>query len=123
MSFKDTLWAIFACLLWSSAFVLVKFGLRDVPPFLFGGARFMLAGLMLLPLISSLPRVLCELRNNIKLVLFTSLFQTVILYGLFFVAMQYVRGAQASIIIGSSPVVSAIVAHIMQKNGESIIID
>ena len=121
MSFRDILWAIFACLLWSSAFVLVKFGLRDAPPFLFGGARFMLAGLMLLPLIGSLPRVFCELRNNVKLFLFTSLFQTVVLYGLFFVAMQYVRGAQASIIIGSSPVVSAIVAHFMQKNDKMTI--
>ena len=116
MSLKDTLWAVTACLLWSSAFVLVKFGLHDLPPFLFGGTRFIIAGLMLLPLIGSIRRMWCEVRNNIQFILFTSFFQTVVLYGLFFVAMQYVRGAQASIIIGSSPVVSAIVAHIMQKD-------
>lgn len=121
MNFRDTSLAIIACLLWSSAFVLIKLGLRDVPPFLFGGTRFIIAGLILLPLIGSLRRAFCELRNNVKLFLFTSLFQTVVLYGLFFVAMQYVRGAQASIIIGSSPVVSAIVAHIMQKNDKMTI--
>ena len=116
MRLQDTLWAVAASLIWSSAFVLVKFGLNDMPPFLFGGSRFILAGLMLLPFINSPYRAFCEIRRNLRLVVFTSLFQTVLLYGLFFVAMQYVRGAQASIIIGSSPVVSAIVAHFMQKN-------
>lgn len=116
MKFKDQLLAIAACLLWSSAFVLVKFGLEDMPPFLLGGARFILAGLMLIPLARPGATAIREIRGNLKLVTKTSLFQTIILYGLFFVSMQYVRGAQASIIIGSSPIVSAIVAHIMQKN-------
>ena len=116
MNLKETSLAITACLLWSSAFVLVKFGLRDAPPFLFGGARFILAGVMLFPLVRSWRRAFCDIRGNYRLFIATSLFQTLFLYGLFFIAMQYVRGAQASIIIGSSPVVSAIVAHIMQKN-------
>ena len=113
MKFKHQSLAISACLLWSSAFVLVKFGLEEMPPFLLGGARFILAGLMLLPFLH--PNA-TTIRENLKLILKTSLFQTIILYGLFFVSLQYVRGAQASIIIGSSPIVSAIVAHIMQKN-------
>ena len=43
-------WAIGACLLWGSAFAGVKFGLRYMPPLTFAGMRFILAGLMLLPL-------------------------------------------------------------------------
>ena len=116
MNLKDQILAITACLLWSSAFVLVKFGLEDMPPFLLGGARFILAGTMLLPLTRPGGDAIREIRGNWKLVAKTSLFQTVILYGLFFFSLQFVRGAQASIIIGSSPIVSAIVAHIMQKN-------
>ncbi|MCK5843843.1 MAG: EamA family transporter [Victivallales bacterium] len=116
MKFKHQILAVSACLLWSSAFVLVKFGLEEMPPFLLGGARFILAGLMLLPFLHPNASTIREIRENLKLILKTSLFQTIILYGLFFVSLQYVRGAQASIIIGSSPIVSAIVAHIMQKN-------
>ena len=116
MNLKDQLLAIFACLLWSSAFVLVKFGLEDMPPFLLGGTRFILAGLMLAPFIRPGRKAFKELAASLALVAKTSFFQTVLLYGLFFVSMQYVRGAQASIIIGSSPIVSAVVAHVMQKN-------
>jgi drug/metabolite transporter (DMT)-like permease len=116
MKAKDQTLAITACLLWSTAFVLVKFGLEDMPPFLLGGARFILAGLMLAPLARPGASAIREIRGNFKLIAKTSLFQTIILYGLFFYSLQFVRGAQASIIIGSSPIVSAVVAHIMQKN-------
>ena len=116
MKLQDQILAIAACLLWSCAFVLVKFGLEDMPPFLLGGTRFILAGSMLLPFVRFGAPAIREIRGNKGLILKTSLFQTVVLYGLFFVSMQYVRGAQASIIIGSSPIVSAIVAHMMQKN-------
>ena len=87
-----------------------------MPPFLLSGERFILAALMLVPFLIPFKSALKTIKQNFILILKTALFQTVILYGLFFVAMQYVRGAQASVIIGSSPVISALVAHIMQKN-------
>jgi drug/metabolite transporter (DMT)-like permease len=116
MSIKHQILAISACIIWSAAFLLVKLGLEDMPPFLLSGSRFIIAGLMIMPFLFPFRKTFREIFNNKLLIIKTSLFQTIILYGLFFVAMQYVRGAQASIIIGSSPIISAIVAHFMQKN-------
>ena len=116
MKLKHQILAISACIIWSAAFLLVKIGLRYMPPFLLSGSRFIIAGLMIFPFLYPYKKTFTEIAKNKLLIFKTSLFQTIILYGLFFVAMQYVRGAQASIIIGSSPIISAIVAHIMQKN-------
>jgi len=116
MKLKNQILAVTACIIWSAAFLLVKKCLREMPPFLLSGERFIMAALMLAPFLIPFTVSFQAIKKNFKLILKTALFQTVILYGLFFVAMQYVRGAQASVIIGSSPVISALVAHIMQKN-------
>jgi drug/metabolite transporter (DMT)-like permease len=116
MKFKNQILAIVACIIWSAAFLLVKKCLQEMPPFFLSGERFILAGLMLTPFLIPFTATGKAIKNNFLLILKTAMFQTVILYGLFFVAMQYVRGAQASVIIGASPVISALVAHIMQKN-------
>ena len=41
--------ALFVTLLWSSSWVLIKFGLADIPPLTFAGLRYMLAFLLLVP--------------------------------------------------------------------------
>lgn len=113
---KNTVLAITACLLWSTAFVGVKVALGYISPLVLGGMRFMLAGLLLLPLCGGMANLSGIVRNHTGTVLKVSLLQTFLLYGSFFIAMQYVRGAPASIIIGSSPLVSALVAHVMMKD-------
>ena len=107
--------AILACLLWSTAFVGVKVGLRYSDPFSFAGIRFMLAGLMLVPFWwgdknRSTFRVI---QQNIKVILLVCFFQTFLLYGLFYLAMTMVSGAVAAILIGASPLTAAVVAHFM----------
>ena len=42
--------ALFVTILWASSWVLIKVGLKDIPPILFVGLRYMLAFLCLLPL-------------------------------------------------------------------------
>src|SRR2546423_1750828 len=37
------------CLLWGSSWMMIKIGLRDLPPFLFAGSRMVLASAVLLP--------------------------------------------------------------------------
>src|SRR5256885_17232302 len=37
------------CVLWGSSWMMIKIGLRDLPPFLFAGSRMMLARAVLLP--------------------------------------------------------------------------
>ena len=54
---RAVLQALFVTFLWSISFVLIKFGLEDIPPLLFAGLRYMLAFLVLLPLLWRQDRV------------------------------------------------------------------
>lgn len=103
--------AVTACLLWSTAFVGVKVGLKYAGPFAFAGQRFMLAGLLLLPFWwSRRPscRVAC---GHAGMILSIAFFQTFMLYGLFYFGMTLIPGALAAMVIGASPLVTAVLAH------------
>jgi drug/metabolite transporter (DMT)-like permease len=108
-SIRSNSLAALACLLWATAFVFTKIALNHLPPLTIAGIRFLLAGLIQLPFCKQSPFRL--LKTETKTVVLVSLCQTVILYAGFFYALTLVRGAQAAIIIGSGPLVSAIAAH------------
>src|SRR4030042_4184502 len=108
---KNPLLAIFACILWSTAFVGVKYGLQFAKPFAFAGIRFMISGLILLPFCGSLKKYLQTSMTHFWTILLISLFQTFLLYAFFYYGMTIVSGALAAIIIGVSPLTIAITAH------------
>ena len=116
MSRAEKYQAILACLLWSTAFVAVKAGLVYMSPFNLAGIRFVLAGLMLLPWCGGRGALRNAWKHHRRTVLAAAALNTVGLYALFFVAMELVRGAQAAIMIGASPLVAAVVAHFVMKN-------
>ncbi len=103
--------AVLACLLWSTAFVGVKIGLRYSDPFSFAGIRFMLAGLLLIPFWWNRRPGFDEILANRRVILLVGFFQTFLMYGLFYLAMTMVSGAIAAILIGTSPLTAAVVAH------------
>ncbi|RUM37894.1 MAG: hypothetical protein DSY70_08960 [Desulfobulbus sp.] len=113
---SSVLLAIFACLLWSTAFVGVKIGLRYADPFSFAGIRFMLAGLMLVPFWWRKRAGLALLADNFRSILLVSFFQTFLVYGLFYLGMTMVPGSLAAILIGASPLTAALVAHYLMHN-------
>lgn len=113
---RNTLLAIIACLLWSTAFVGIKTGLQYTTPLQFAGLRFFFSGLLLLPLIPSVSKLITAIRQNSWLILQVSAFQTFILYALFYWGVDMIDGALAAIIIGSQPLFAALTAHIMMKN-------
>ncbi|WP_462317562.1 DMT family transporter [Marinilabilia sp.] len=108
--------AILACLLWSTAFVGIKFGLKYTSPMQFAGTRFFLAGAMLLPWIPSWKRLGRALVRYPLVFLKIAFFQTFVLYTLFYQGINLVEGATTAIIIGSQPLFTALVAHIAMKN-------
>jgi len=105
--------AISACLLWSSAFAGVKYGLGFMPVFVFAGIRFLLAGAMQLPLVGI--REPARLFRD-RRVWMIALFNTFFLYALFFTALSMAPGAQAAIIVGASPLVAGWMAHLLMPN-------
>jgi drug/metabolite transporter (DMT)-like permease len=116
MTARDRSLAIIACLLWSTGFVGVKAGLDYMPPLTLAGMRFVLAGLLLLPWCGGVPTLRTAWTQHRSTVIAASLLNTVGLYAIFFMALQVVRGAQAAIMIGASPLVAAVVAHFVMPN-------
>ncbi len=108
-------WAIIACLLWSTAYPFIKIGLEYSTPLHFAGSRFILSGLMILPFTVRPKLYIRMIRENLKLVVWVTLLQTVINYVLFYLGMDLVPGAIGAVIVGAQPFVTAIVSRIMIK--------
>jgi drug/metabolite transporter (DMT)-like permease len=113
---STTFLAILACWLWSTAFANVKIGLQYNEPFQFAGIRFMISGIILF-LYFGKPRVVYnEFKAYWKFILLLSVMQFTAQYAFFYMGMKYVPGALAAMIIGSSPLFIAVVAHFMMQN-------
>ncbi|MFC2115323.1 DMT family transporter [Bacteroidota bacterium] len=113
---STTFLAIMACLLWSTAFVGVKIGLNYTTPLQFGGIRFFLAGLYILPFCGNPKNSLRLIRQNWKQVLRLGFFQTFLLYTCFYIGISMVPASLTAIIIGANPLFSAILAHFLLKD-------
>jgi drug/metabolite transporter (DMT)-like permease len=113
---STTFLAILATWLWSTAFAGVKIGLQYHSPLQFAGVRFILAGILILIFSGHLSRVISEIRNNLKLVVWVSLVQIFFQYALFYSGLNLVPAALGAMIIGSSPLFIAIVAHFAFHN-------
>lgn len=115
-TFRNNLLAAIACLLWATPFAFIKITLEYQPPLTVAGLRFLLAGLIQLPFCTAPLAPFRLLRSETRTVLLVSLFQTILLYAGFFIAMTLVRGAQAAIIVGTGPLISAVAAHYLMHD-------
>lgn len=108
-------WAIVACLLWSTAYASIKLGLQYDTPLHFAGVRFIISGLLILPF-TVRPRLYLNLiKQYWKVVAWVTVLQTLINYSLFYMGLDLVPGALGAVIVGSQPLVTAVVASIMHK--------
>jgi len=103
--------AVAACLLWSTAFAGAKIALLYADPFFLAGIRFFLAGLLLLPFTGHIKDYFKILGKNKKLIFSVAALQTVIMYGFYFSGINLIPGSIAALIIGASPLVTAIITH------------
>lgn len=103
--------AIIACLLWSTAFVGIKLGIHYTTPLNFAGTRFLLSGLMVLPFAGKLKDSIRYIRNNFSYVLVVGLFQTFLLYALFYTGINMAPASLTAIIVGGGPLFVALLAH------------
>jgi drug/metabolite transporter (DMT)-like permease len=108
-------WAIVACLLWSTAYAGIKVGLQYDTPLHFAGRRFMISGLIILPFTVRPKQYVEMVRKNWKIVTIVTILQTLVNYVLFYLGMDLVPGALGAVIVGSQPLVTAVVAAMMHK--------
>ena len=108
-------WAIIACLLWSTAYAGIKIGLEYDSPLHFAGLRFIISGLIILPFTVKPAKYFRMIREHWKLVISVMFLQTILNYTLFYLGMDLVPGALGAIIVGSQPLVTAVVAAMMHR--------
>ena len=113
---QTTFLAIIACLLWSSAFVGVKIGLKYHTPLQFAGIRFALSGLMLIPVVHNFSKFRKEVIENFGYVCLIAFLQVILQYSLFYMGVSMVPASIAAMIVGSSPLFVALVAHFSISN-------
>lgn len=116
--------ALICCFLWGSAFPFIKIGYSlleigtsdSASQILFGGVRFVIAGVMAVILGSIIQRrMLVPAKDEIKSVAFISLFQTIGQYVLFYIGMAHTSGVRGAIIEGSNVFVAIFVASLIFK--------
>lgn len=108
---KTTVLAIIASLLWSSAFVGVKVGLKYHTPLQFAGVRFFIAGLLLLPVVRDFETFASEVKKNFMFVCLIAFLQVVLQYTFFYMGVNLVPASVSAMIVGSGPLFVALVAH------------
>jgi len=108
--------AIIACLLWSTVYPAIKIGLNYAPPFHFAGIRFIISGLMILPFTIKPSLYIKMIKDHWKVVLWVTALQTLLNYSLFYHGLKLVPGALGAVIVGSQPLITAIVSAIMMKD-------
>lgn len=117
---NPTFGAIVACVLWSMAFVFIKLGAPYFPTLQFAGVRFMISGIVLLPLAyrtmgsRSVVSFVSQLRPRFWRLLALGTLQIGLKYAFFYWGLMLVPAALAAMITGSNPMVVALVAHFFQ---------
>lgn len=101
--------------MWSTAYAGIKIGLQYDSPLHFAGIRFIISGLIILPFTVRPSKYFRMVREHWKLVLSVIILQVILNYTLFYLGMDLVPGALGAIIVGSQPLVTALVAAIMHR--------
>jgi len=113
----DTIfWAIIACLLWSTAYAGIKIGLQFDTPLHFAGIRFIISGLMILPFTVKPPAFIAIIKEHWKIIAWVTFLQTLVNYIFFYLGMDLVPGALGAVIVGSQPLITAVVAAMMHES-------
>lgn len=106
-----SLLAIVACILWSTAFATIKYGLQYTGPLNFAGIRFMLSGLMIFLVTTQRNQYWSMFKAHAGFILKLSFFQTFLIYALFYLGLSMAPASLAAMINGSSPLFVALLAH------------
>ena len=101
------------CIVWSSTWLVIKVGLRDLPPISYAAIRFVIAVVVLLLLSAGRVRLLPESRSDYILLGFTGVLMFAVNYGLLFWGELYVSSGLAAVLQATIPIFGMVFAHLM----------
>src|SRR4051795_13646680 len=99
------------CLIWSSTWLAIKFGLRDLPPISFVAIRFIIAVVALLAISIGRVSLLPKNRGDFKLLAWTGVLMFCVNYALLFWAELYVSSGLSAVLQATIPIFGMVFAH------------
>src|SRR4051794_34931403 len=99
------------CLIWSSTWLAIKFGLRDLPPVSFVAIRFIIAVAVLLAISIGRVPLLPKRRGDFKLLAWTGVLMFCVNYALLFWAELYVSSGLSAVLQATIPIFGMVFAH------------
>jgi drug/metabolite transporter (DMT)-like permease len=103
------------CLVWGSTWLVIKIGLRDVPPLTGAALRFLIAGLCMAALVPLLARREGGSRPPFIAVLLQGLFQFALNYALVYVSETVIPSGLVSVLWSVFPLFVALAGHFFLK--------
>lgn len=104
------------CLIWSSTWLAIKFGLRDLPPVSFVAIRFIIAVAVLLAISIGRVPLMPKGRGDFKLLAWTGVLMFCINYALLFWAELYVSSGLSAVLQATIPIFGMVFAHFIIPN-------
>src|SRR6516165_5826923 len=101
------------CIVWSSTWLAIKVGLRDLPPISFVAIRFLIAIIVLLAVSIGRVRLLPIRRNDYAMLAITGILMFAVNYTLLFWAELHVSSGLAAVLQATIPIFGMIFAHWM----------
>jgi drug/metabolite transporter (DMT)-like permease len=101
------------CVVWSSTWLAIKIGLRDLPPISFVAIRFLIAIIVLLALSIGRTRLLPRRRSDYTVLAITGILMFAVNYTLLFWAELHVSSGLAAVLQATIPIFGMILAHWM----------
>src|SRR5256886_9980121 len=104
------------CIIWSSPWLAIKLGLRDLPPISFVAIRFVIAVAVLLAISIGRVPLLPPNRSDFKLLAYTGVLMFAINYALLFWAELYVSSGLSAVLQATIPIFGMVFAHFIIPN-------
>src|SRR6478735_9765597 len=101
------------CVVWSSTWLAIKIGLRDLPPISFVAIRFFIAIIVLVAVSLGRTRLLPRTRNDYIVLAFTGVLMFAVNYTLLFWAELHVSSGLAAVLQATIPMFGMVFAHWM----------
>jgi drug/metabolite transporter (DMT)-like permease len=99
------------CLIWSSTWLAIKLGLRDLPPISFVAIRFLIAVVVLLAISIGRVRLMPRECGDFKLLAWTGVLMFCVNYALLFWAELYVSSGLSAVLQATIPIFGMVFAH------------
>lgn len=101
------------CLIWSTVWLVIKLGLRDLPPFTFAGWRLAVALVLLTPALLRNPDAVRETLRNWRLLAPTGVLLLGVNYALVFWGAQYVSSGLTALLQTTTPAFAALLSYVV----------